>query len=67
MTNYFTSICPYESRKCGKEGKKSQKIEYLDKEKSFCDEIRTCFCNFQGLSFGKNKNLKKIVDASFKS
>ena len=29
--NYSTSICPFESGKCGgKEGKKSQKLEYLE-------------------------------------
>ena len=29
---------PFESGKCGKEGKKLQKIEYLEKEKSFLDK-----------------------------
>ena len=38
-SNYSTSICPFESGKCGKEGKKLQKSEYLKKE-SFLDEIK---------------------------
>ena len=38
IINYLTSICPFESGKCGKEGKKSQKFEYLKNEKSFLDE-----------------------------
>ena len=37
--NYSTFICPLKSGKCGKEGKKSQKHEYLENEKSFLDEI----------------------------
>ena len=37
IINYSTAICPFESGKCGKEGKKSQKFEYLKNEKSFLD------------------------------
>ena len=56
--NYSTSICPFESGKCGKEGKKLQKCEYLENEKSFLDEIKKIFIVFKGLSFGeKVKNL----------
>ena len=51
--NYSTSICPFESGKCGKEGKKLQKCEYLENEKSFLDEIKKIFIVFKGLSFGK--------------
>ena len=40
--NYSTSICPFGSGKCGKEGKKLQKFEYLENEKSI---------RFEGLSF----------------
>ena len=40
IINYSTSICPFEFGKCGKEGKKLQKIEYLLNEKSFLDEIK---------------------------
>ena len=35
--NYSTSICPFESEKCGKEGKKIQKFEYLENKKSFLE------------------------------
>ena len=41
--NYSTSICPFESGKCGKEGKKLQKFEYLENEKSFLDEMENIF------------------------
>ena len=44
--NYSTSICPFESGKCGKEGKKLQKFEYLENEKSFLDEIKNVFHGF---------------------
>ena len=44
--NYSTSICPLESGKCEKEGKKSQTFEYLDNEKSFLDEIKNIFSQF---------------------
>ena len=46
IINYSTSICPFESGKCGKEGKKLQKFEYLENEKSFLDEIKNIFRNF---------------------
>ena len=46
VINYSTSICPFEFRKCGKEGKKSQKCEYLENEKSFLDEIKNIFHSF---------------------
>ena len=44
--NYSTSICPFESGKCGKEAKKSQKSEYLKNEKCFFDEIKNIFHSF---------------------
>ena len=44
--NYSTSICPFESGNCGKEGKKLQKFEYLENEKSFSDEIKNIFHSF---------------------
>ena len=56
--NYSTGICPFESGKCGKEGKKSQKFEYLKNEKSFLDEIKTFFIVFKVLSFGENSGHK---------
>ena len=37
IINYSSSICPFESGKCGKEGKKLQKFEYLENEESFLD------------------------------
>ena len=46
IINYSTSICPFESGKCGKEGKKLQKFEYLENKKSFFDEIKNVFYNF---------------------
>ena len=47
IINYFTFICPFESGKCGKEGKKLQKIEYPENKKSFLDEIKSIFHSFQ--------------------
>ena len=43
IINYSTFICPFESGKCEKEGEKFQKIEYLQNEKSFLDEIKNIF------------------------
>ena len=37
----------------GKDGKKSQKSEYFENEKSFLDEIKSFFIVFKGLSFGQ--------------
>ena len=41
--NYSTSTCLFESGKCGK---KWQKFEYLESEKSFLDEIKSIFYTF---------------------
>ena len=46
IINHSTSICPFESGKCGKGGGKLQKFEYLENEKSFLDEITNIFHNF---------------------
>ena len=46
IINYSTSMCPFESENCGKEGKKIQKLEYLKNEKSFLDEIKHIFHSF---------------------
>ena len=51
IINYSTSICPFESGNCGKEGEKLQKFEYLENQKSFFDEIKSIWW--------KNKNLIK--------
>ena len=60
IINYSTSICPFESGKCGKEGKKIQKFEYLENEKSFLDEIKNIFHSFwTAIIWWKNKNLIK--------
>ena len=53
IINYSTSISPFESEKCGKEGKKRQKFEYVENEKSFLDDIKIFFIDFEGLSFGE--------------
>ena len=39
----FTSICHFESGKCGKEVEKLQKIEYLENETNSLDEIKKHF------------------------
>ena len=54
IINYSTSICPFESGNCGKEGKKLQTFEYLENKKSFLDEIKNIFHSFQRVSFGEN-------------
>ena len=46
IIDYSTSICPFESGKYGKEGKKLQKYEYLENEKSLLDEIKNIFLSF---------------------
>ena len=53
IINYSTSICPFESGKCGKEGGKLQKFEYLENTNSFSDEVKNVFIVLGGLSFGK--------------
>ena len=60
IINYFNSIYPFESGKCGKEGKKLQKFEYLENEKSFLDEIKNIFHSFwRAIIWWKNKILIK--------
>ena len=57
MTSYSTSICPFESGKCGKEEEKLYKFEYLENEKSFSDYIKNIFQFLKGCNFvKKNKN-----------
>ena len=43
ITSYSTSCSPFVSGKCGKEGKNLQKIEYLENQESFLDEISFLF------------------------
>ena len=61
IIKYSTSICPFESEKCGKEGKKLQKSENLESENSFLNEIKNIFHSFyRAIILWKNKNLIKI-------
>ena len=46
IINDSTSICPFESGKCGKKRKKLQKFKYLENGKSFLDEIKNIFHSF---------------------
>ena len=46
IINYSTFICLFESAKCGKEGKKLQKFEYLKNKKNLFDEIKKHFLQF---------------------
>ena len=39
-------ISPFESGKCGKDGKKLNKFEYLENEKRFLDEIKNISHSF---------------------
>ena len=60
IINHSTSICPFQSGKCGKEEEKLQKSENLENEKSFLDEIKKHFSQFlKGYHLMKNKNLIK--------
>ena len=60
IINYSTSICPFVSGKCGKEGKKLQKFEYLENKKIFLDEIKNIFHFFwRSITWWKNKSLIK--------
>ena len=61
ITNYSTSICLFESRKFGKEGKKShKKNKFLENNKRFLDEIKNIFHSFSWATiWQKNKNLIK--------
>ena len=60
IINYFTYICPFVSGKCGKEGKKYKKFEYLENETSSLDEIKNAFHSFwRAIIWWKNKNLIK--------
>ena len=58
IINYYTSICSFESGKCGKEGEKLQKFEYLENGKSFLDKIKNIFQFLKGYHLVK-KNLIK--------
>ena len=60
IINYSTSICPFESGKCGKEGEKLQNFEYLKNKKSFLDEMKNSFhSSWRDNIWWKNKNFIK--------
>ena len=46
IIKFFTFICPFEPGKCGKEGRKLPKFEYLGNEKSCLDKIKSIFDSF---------------------
>ena len=46
IINYSTSICRFISGKCGEQGKQLQKLEYLENEKSFLDEMKNTSHSF---------------------
>ena len=57
--NYSTFICPLESWKCEREGKKLEKFEYLENKKNFLDEIKGLFYSFlKGYHLMKKKKKK---------
>ena len=62
ISNYSTSICPFEPEKSGKEGNKLQKFGYLESKKSFFDEIKNIFYSFWRKKM-KNENL---INSGFK-
>ena len=46
MTNFSTSICPFELESVESKGKRYKKSEYLKNEKSFLDEMKNIFHSF---------------------
>ena len=59
ITKYSTSICPFESGKCGKE-RKTTKISITWERKGLSRwNKKTCFIVFKGLSFGEKWKLGK--------
>ena len=47
IINYSAFIRSFESGKCEREEEKLQKLEYLENEKSFLDEIKNIFHSFR--------------------
>ena len=57
IINYSTSMCPFESGKCGKEGKKITKIWISRERKELFRWYKKHFSVFEGLLLGeKTKN-----------
>ena len=68
IIKYSTSIYPFESGKCGKKGRKLQKLEYHKIENSFLDEIKSSFHSFwRAIIWSKNKNLIKNIGQALNS
>ena len=49
--NYYSFIWSFGSGECGKEGKKLQKFEYIENEKSSLNEIKNIFKNTWNVFF----------------
>ena len=49
--NYYSVIWSFGSGECGKEGKKLQKFEYIENEKSSLNEIKNIFKNTWNVFF----------------
>ena len=49
--NYYSFIWSFGSGECGKEGKKLQKFEYVENEKSSLNEIKNIFKNTWNVFF----------------
>ena len=67
IINYSTAICPFESGKCGKEGKKSQKFEYLENENSFLNQTKKFSTVLKRLSFGERIKIWQRTDVIFQT
>ena len=48
-----TSFCPFESGKCGKEGKTLQKLNILRRKRAFKMKQKRFLMDFEGLLFGE--------------
>ena len=57
IISYSTSIWSFESRKCGKEEKKLQRSQYLEREKNFLEEIKNI--SLMGYHLMKKQNFDK--------
>ena len=59
MVNYSTSICHFDTRKCGKEEEKLQKFQYLENKNSILDEKVIFHSFWRVIIWWKYKNLIK--------
>ena len=69
IINYSTSICPFESGKCGKEGENYKNLNiWSTKRASQMKCLKTFSIVLEGLSFGEKIIIwQKIADASLKT